>query len=260
MADPVEGAVVAPEAAPLALSSPPDVMALMGEAIKHPGAADALERLVALKERLDAKEAERQFAEALSEFQATCPTVTHNRKAEILSKRTGSKFSYTYADLPGIKDQIRDHLIANGFSVTWDTELKNGVLRCACVLRHRGGHSATAHFDCGVDTGGRMSDAQATKAALTFARRCSLIQVLGITDAEEDLDGAEIGPAHSVEGLTPEQVAEMEEEIATRGADVGRFLAFAGEYVGRKLTSLADIPRSHFTPAMNALRRKGGGA
>lgn len=202
---------------------------------KGPDGIAALEKLVELEARVSARNAAREFADALAAFQAECPLIPRTSTAQITSRKSGAKFSYKYAELDEIADTIREHLHARGFSYGWDCKMPSpGVLEVVCTLRHRNGHSQSATFTCTVDGSDSMSEPQKHASTLTFARRYSLVQVLGLTMTDPDPDGKQDPPAD------PEHVERLEEFLEVVNAEVPvdrmKFLAWLGVDTMAQLT------------------------
>ena len=209
---------------------------------------EVLERIVALQERAEARMAARAFHEALRGFQADCPTIKRSKTANIVSKKTGARWSYTYAPLEEIEPTIRPHLAQHGLSYSWDSSVDGEMLSCVCTISHVDGHKETASFSCPVERSDQRSIAQDHAATLSYARRQSLVQALGLTSADEDRDGA----APRDEPITPAQLSQLEDWLAESGADREKFLKWAG------VESLDQMPASMFGNAVAALKKKAG--
>lgn len=229
----------------------PSVGNLLQAAVQQlsgPGAAqavEALEKLVALHERVESRRAASEFAEAMANFQAECPAIPKTSKAKIQTK-SGTGYSYTYAELDQIAKTVGPHLHSHGISYSWDSSIDSNRLRCTCTLRHRNGHSVGATFECPVDSQAAMSDAQKHAAALTYARRQSLIQVLGLTTCDPDNDGGQTNPAT----ITENQIAAIECLLSEVGADRAKFLDWL--HVG----TIEEIPANSYRQAITALEQK----
>lgn len=235
--------------------APSDPFSLLALALQNPHVAqnvDVIERLVALQERATERNARAAFFEAKAAFQAECPEIRKSRKADIATK-SGARFGYTYAPLEEITRTILPVLAKHGLSFTWDVaEGSAKVLAVSCILRHIEGHEDRATFPVPVETGGRMSDAQAMGAALTYGRRQSLIAVLGLTTADEDTDAAHRAEPKTARTITREQLADLEALIDEVGADRGKFLAWLDVPDLTQLTA-TDLPK-----AIKALEKKRG--
>src|SRR5688572_25647998 len=79
----------------------PDMARLMELALKG-DKVDALEKLVALSERVQDRNAAREFGDAKARFQESCPPIKKTSKAKITSRKTGSSYEYDYAELDEI--------------------------------------------------------------------------------------------------------------------------------------------------------------
>lgn len=212
-------------------------------------AVGALERLTALHERVTDRTAAREFASALADFQYVCPPVPKTRTAKVVSASKGTQFSYQFAPLDAIAEHVRPYLGSRGFSYSWDSQTTESAIKTTCTLRHENGHSESAEFTCPVDSGSRMNAMQQHAAALTYAKRQSLVQVLGITTADTDPDG---GAGPELELIDGDQRAKIEDLIESSGADRAKFLRWLG------VEQVSEIRKRDFLRARSALERKGG--
>lgn len=199
-----------------------DVTPLLRLAMEKDLSVDVLERLVALREREAERNARDAFFGALAEFQAECPTIVKGHKATVTTDK-GGRFSYTYADLGDIVETIRPLLHRHKLSYTWDSEVtEDNRLRVTCRLRHAWGHEGTASFTAPIEAKtSAMNKQQEVGAALTYGRRQSLVQALGITTADEDTDGR--APASAAK-LSEGQAADLRAKLEEVGGDESKFL------------------------------------
>lgn len=224
-------------------STQPEMTALLRLAIVEKMPVEALEKLVALSERMSDRLAAQEFHRALSDFQQACPSITKTSKASI-STSSGTKYSYQYAELDHIAKTINPLLSPHGLSYTWDMRMVDKILECTCTLRHVNGHSITASFSCPMETKAGMSEQQKYAAALSYARRQSLVQVLGLTTCDPDTD------AGSTETITDKQVADLDGLILEVKANKVLFLKFLG------VEQLEDILAADFARAVKGLEDK----
>jgi hypothetical protein len=229
-------------------ASPDRVTALVELAISKNVPVKILERLVALKERVEERDARKAFFDAVARFQEECPVINKSQTAEIITK-SGARFSYTYAPLEEIARTIRPHLKACGLSYSWNVHSDDGkVLNVACVLRHVDGHEERAGFPVPIDADARMSGAQKNGAALTYGKRQSLLSVLGLTTADTDVDGME--GSGDVVYVTPEQAANLSDLLELHQRDKRRFCTWM------RVESLAAIPADRYQFAVDAITGK----
>lgn len=221
-----------------------EIGAILRLAVEKNVSIETIERLVALKERAEERTAAAEFNVAVAAFQSECPPIQKKSQAKITTK-SGGEYGYSYAELDTIAQTIRPLLTKHGLSYSWDSDFDaRGMLVCTCTLRHVGGHAQSAKFSLPTDTTSAMSSQQKHAAALTYARRQSLIQVLGLTTTEPDTDGA--GDAL----LSDQQRASVEQWLRDSGADLEKFLAYMG------VSTVDEIKAHDFTKAISALRAK----
>ena len=225
-------------------NQPADALQLLSLAVERGVSVDVLERLTALHERISARQAEAAFGAAMAAFQSRCPSIPRTAKTEYIGKKSGVRVSYTYAALDQIAKTIQPMLEECGLSYAWDCALENAVVRCVCTLRHLAGHHVTATFAAPVDLASSMSGPQQVATALSYGRRQSLVQVLGLTTTEPDTDAA------SVETISSAQVDQLQGLIDESVADATRFLRYM------EVGSLPDIKAADFGAAVAALEAK----
>lgn len=178
----------------------------------------ALEKLVGLYERMELRDAEKQFNAAFVALQTDIPVIV---ATSIIPNR--GKYE-RYEDVMKVVNPL---LQKHGFSVSFSMDFNENRVIETCKLSHIAGHSQSNSF--AVRTGGKAdSDTQADCKAATTAKRNALLNCLNIVirqDAlqnEEDdasLEGALIGRDHVA--YLREQLAELKPE------ESAKFLAFA---------------------------------
>lgn len=226
-------------------STPNDIGQIIQFAIGQNVPVETIERLVALKERMDDRAAAQEYNVALARFQADCPPIQKKSTASITTN-SGSSYKYSFAELDEIARTTRPILTRYGLSYSWDSDVQGDKLVCVCTVRHIAGHAQSAKFALPTTTKSGMSDQQKVAAALTYARRQSLIQALGLTTTDADTDSA----AQAVEKITDDQAKELEALVKASGADLARFLTYM------RAPSIADIRARDFTTAKTALQAK----
>lgn len=225
--------------------APEEVRGFMLAAIEK-GGIEAVERVAALYERAQERAAARAYHDALARFASKMKPIKKNAVAQIVTKG-GSSYSYSYAPLDDIVRAIAEPLRDAGLTYTWDSEVTQGQITITCIVRHSDGHSATAKFTCPTESSAGMSAQQKVAAALTFGRRQSLIQALGLTSTDQDDDGAD---PEAGETVTTNQVLDLEVMLKDSGADKVRFLKYMG------VSRIEDIPASRYAEAVSALEEK----
>lgn len=213
--------------------------------------ADQLERIVGLFREEQDRAAKREFAAAMARFQQECPSVPKDKTAKFVSKKSGTTVTYSYAPLSTIKRVVGPVLHKHGFGFSWDSEFAERHVKVTCTLTHENGHTRSATFMAPIDGTPMMSDAQKAKSALTFSQRVSLVQVLGLTDVDEDDDHGAHGGADV--RISDVQVAELQDYMRSldmSDESVQRFLSHLGA------DSLGSIYAGQFEHARRILQEK----
>jgi hypothetical protein len=202
---------------------------------------EAMERLVALQQRLMQQQAEEAFNLAIQRFQSACPVITKNATAD------AGKYRYNFADLPHIAATIRPHLDSAGLSYSFDSKLDTDRLRVTCTVHHVAGHSRTSTFEAKIDGPSAMSQLHKSASTLTYCRRYALTLALGLTTADTDDDGRGITTPSPQPGPDPNSP-----RVATRDqrqqADAGPPRVTA-ETLNRLLMKWKDKVSKQGTPA-----------
>lgn len=200
-------------------------------------AVEALERLIALQERREDRNAERAMAAAMAAFQGECPAIG----------QTEDGHHGTFAPLKEIVRVVRPILGRHGLTFAHDGEVgESGRIRVTCTLRHVAGASRTATFEGPPDTSGGKNPIQEMASTRSYLRRYTLIDVLGLT-TEDDDDGAGADPPEYVTESQAADLASLADEV---GADRGAFLRWFG------VESFEEVPKKRLREATQALERK----
>lgn len=173
--------------------SPPEIqtgyMDMIAKAVTDGASIEAIERLMALKREHDKEVAKRAFTEALAKFQEECPEIRKTKHVDV-DLKSGGKMKYSYAPLPDIERQIKSLMVKHGFTKEWRPSYTDkGKIRIVCVLTHIGGHSTETPMEADADTSGSKTAMQAQGSSITFMQRYTLLGALGITTADQDIDG-----------------------------------------------------------------------
>lgn len=223
-------------------SAPPDVVrptpnvADMLQAVIQGGVTEAnvgaVSQMVQLYERMQALDAEKQFAQAFVALQSEMPKVQATRP---VPNRDGT-VRYKFAPFEDIMAQVGPILRTHGFTVSFSSDCKEGRILQTCTLQHVGGHKRSNTFAVRVGQGPPGStETQADGAANTYAKRFALCDALNIVIAHLDQDARAEG-GH----ITPEQAEELERRVHETNSDVLAFLRFAGA------KTFAEIPAAKY--------------
>lgn len=158
---------------------------------------EVLERLFALRKEVKAEAAKEAFVAAISQFQEACPVIT---KTKTVYNKDGRTVRYQFAPIDSIVSQIKKPLKDAGISYRWETRTEGKSITATCIVTHLQGHAESSEFTVEIDASSFMTAPQQAAAALTFAKRYSLCNVLGISTGDEDDDAISSKKEKSAKG------------------------------------------------------------
>lgn len=146
---------------------------------------DKMERLLAMQERVLAKEAETAFNVALNDVQASMGRIA----ADANNPQTKSKYA-SYAALDRV---LRPIYTKRGLSLSFDTEdgAPEGYVRVLCYVSHSMGHTRTYRVDMACDGKGAkggdvMTKTHAMGSAFTYGQRYLLKAIFNVAIGDDD--------------------------------------------------------------------------
>ena len=149
---------------------------------------EKLEKLLDLQERWSKEQARKAFFEAMTAFQSDLPTIKKLKTASFPT-RNGGTMTYNYASLDDIAEQIKPLLARHGLSYRFEQLLNTVGCKITCIVTHKEGHSVACEMVGSPDTSGNKNPIQQSASAITYLRRYTLCGALGITTADDDIDG-----------------------------------------------------------------------
>lgn len=179
------------DAAPLAVSDPAatSLLQVIERAARDPATdIDKMERLLAMQERIVAKNAEAEFNQAMTLAQSEMGRIS----ADATNPQTHSKYA-SYAKLDAA---LRPIYTKHGFALSFDEgeSPKAEHVRVLCHVSHRAGHTRTYHKDMPADGKGAkggdvMTKTHASGAAQSYGMRYLLKGIFNVAVGEDDRDG-----------------------------------------------------------------------
>ena len=153
---------------------------------------DKLEKLVAMNERFEAREARKAFYAALAKFQSMVPDIPKTTKVEFGSTK------YSYAPIGSITKTIAPALLECGLAYRWDFDT-TGEIIVGCIVTHINGHSETTTMSAPADDSGKKNAVQSRASTITYLQRYTLIGALGLATAADDNDARQPAGAKVME-------------------------------------------------------------
>ena len=159
-----------------------DPESIIRYAIDQKADVSVIERMMAVRDKLQSEFAKKQYDEALAAFQNQCPI--------IMKRKQGAKNAYVYAPFEDIIHQTKDLIRKHGFSYRITSVTTGNLLKAICKITHSAGHSEISEFEVPIDNKNpMMSDPQRFGGARTFASRYAFCGGFGIVTMDSDMDG-----------------------------------------------------------------------
>jgi hypothetical protein len=191
-----------------ASDSPSMVLALIERVVLDPRAnVEKLERVMAMYERLKAKEAELAYNAAKGRIQKKLAGVkiVKNRPAvyevEKGKPQKGTYEAFKYAPLEEIDKHLRPLLAEEDMDLSYSDEPRGdgGILIRGRLKHLPGGHYEDSFMPAPLDTTGGKSDVQAVGSTNSFLRRyvaCNIFNIVVVGD-DDDVTGGTIDEAQT---------------------------------------------------------------
>lgn len=204
---------------------------------------DKMERLMAMHERMMAKQSEQAYAEALAAMQSDLPTI--GERGAIRNKDRGVQS--TYALWEDINRAILPVLKTHGFSLTFRTDTSQGI-RVTGVLQHRAGHKESTEILLPADNSGSKNTVQAIASSISYGKRYTAGALLNLTSCGEDDDATS-----AFSGLSQVEQGNIFRLMQDTDTDEQTFC----EWVSKgAFHNVASLPGDYFQPCITALNRK----
>lgn len=235
---------------PIPRSEASAVLHMIERAARDPAVdIDKLQQLMAMRERIEARQAEADFDKALTAAQAGMGRV----RTDSNNPQTKSR----YASYGALDAAMRPVYTANGFALSFNTENPAPeVVRVICRVSHQNGHSRTYQIDMPADGKGAkggdvMTKTHATGSAVSYGMRYLLKMIFNIAVSDRDDDGN--AAAQTGGGVITEAQAKEIKAKCDQVAD-GFDESFCN-YFG--IETIADLPAKDYQRALSALKKKG---
>lgn len=244
---------IAPAAGGAIVKAEPTLMDILHEAVTRGADVGVIERLVALKERVDRNEAEKAFYEAKARLHEKLPQIEKSG-AIVVGNTVRSRYAL-YEDIDVV---LRPLLAEEGLSVEFDApKLEGGQLHMTCTLAHRQGHREIKTLTLPLDNSGSKNPVQAVGSTVSFGKRYLLGMHINLVTKDEDDDGG--GGKNTGEPLTQEQRDDIELLVKETKTDQAKLFAWIGTQSGTVPKTIAEIKQGDFPRVMAALRKRAAG-
>ncbi len=165
-----------------------NLLAVISRAASDPSVdIEKMERLMAMKERMDARNAESEFNSAMMRVQA--------KMGRISADATNPQTRSNYATYGKLDKALRPIYTAEGLSLSFGTEAApEGYVGMVCFVSHVGGHTRTYPAQVPSDGKGARGNDVMTKthafgSGTSYGMRYLLKMIFNVAIGEEDDDG-----------------------------------------------------------------------
>lgn len=186
-----------------------------------------IEKMLAIHERMKAKESEQAFISSFHALQGDIPVIV---ATSIIPNRG------KYERFEDVMRVVGPLLIRHGFSVSFSNSSHENRITETCTLSHISGHSRQNSFT--VRVGGKAdSETQADCKAATTAKRNALLNALNIVIRQDAYQDEEDNAM--IEGgiITQAEADELRCRVMSSGANELKFLEFAGAVAFEEIKS-----------------------
>ena len=204
---------------------------------------EKMERLLAMHERITAKNAEALFNDAMNKAQSEIGRVA----ADAENQQTRSKYA-TYAALDRV---VRPIYTSHGFSLSFNTaESPENTVTVLCYVSHNEGHTRTYQATIPADGKGAkggdvMTKTHAIGSGMQYGQRYLLKLIFNIAIGVDD-DGNGAGAPVITESQAADLTALLEEVGANKEAFCQYF----------KVSSVESLPAKAFSHAVKMIEAK----
>lgn len=235
--EPTDGAVPA-------VSESAAILSVIERAARDPAVdIDKMERLMAMHERMIARNAKASYNAALAELQPKLPLIAERGG---ITNNAG-KVQSTYALWEDVVTAITPMLSSHGFALSFRVGRDGERQTVTGILSHRDGHSEETTLSLPLDMSGSKNAVQSVGSTVSYGKRYTTQALLNIASSGEDDDGNG-GKNGGV--ISAEQKETLVSLMKETGANTEKFLQYMA--VG----SLDEIKAANFNKAKSALESK----
>lgn len=197
------------------------LLAVISRAAADPSCdIDKMERLMAMHERMQARDAEAEFNTSMAAMQSDIPSI-----AERGAITVNGQVRSNYATFEDINDVIKPIMQSHGFAITFKVENVPGGMNVTGILMHRAGHRESTSMFIPLDTSGSKNAVQAVGSSTSYGKRYVMTALLNLTTRGEDDDGHAAVPTANVTAVQASAITALLARCSEKTRDW-----FVGEY------------------------------
>lgn len=216
---------------------------------------ESLKELVGLRNDELKRLAKASFVRAMAKFQSIVPAIHKDKTVSF--GQGASKTSYKHARLYKIAEAIKGAMQECDLSYRWEIEDKQegsiAVITVTCILTHAEGHSESTKMSGAPDGSGSKNDIQKRGSTITYLQRYTLIGALGLTTADDDVDGQQDDEVETISESQYTQLHAILSDANLPAEDIARWLDKAAAAVAGVKT-VRQLPEDKFTEAKEKIK------
>lgn len=241
------------EPAPAVVSESAAILSVIERAASNPNVdIDKLERLLEMRERVEAQTARKAYSAAMSTMRPTLPAIKKDGAIDM-----GRGKAISFAKWEDINDVVVPILGQHGFSIWFRTDVLEGKVRVTCVVSHEAGHSEETSLVLPADTSGSKNAVQSLGSSVSYGKRYTASALLNLTTRDggpdRDDDGLAGGVAPTISAEQIKKLRELCEKLGKSDAEQTLAAYF-------KVDTLEDLPVALYARAERAIQLKIKGA
>lgn len=202
---------------------------------------EKMERLMAMHERMQARNAEAEFNASMAAMQSEMPSIAERGQIKVQGQVRSN-----YATFEDINDIVKPIMQQFGFAVSFRVETVQSGMSVTGILMHRAGHREQTTMLLPLDTSGSKNSVQALGSSVSYGKRYVLCALLNITTRGEDDDGNAAVPPKKL--VTPAQAQQLHALLAQCLQDTQD--AFDGMYGATE-----NVPAAEFDATLARLTK-----
>lgn len=222
------------------------LLAVISRAAADPSCdIDKMERLMAMHERMQARDAEAEFNASMAAMQSDIPSI-----AERGAITVNGQVRSNYATFEDINDVIKPIMQTHGFAITFKVENVPGGMSVTGILMHRAGHRESTSMFIPLDTSGSKNAVQAVGSSTSYGKRYVMSALLNLTTRGEDDDGHAAVPVATVTPIQARQLQALLDKCTDKAKE-----AFANLY-----GTTGDVGKGDFDKVLGQLTKSAANA
>lgn len=199
---------------------PATMLEVIAAVLKDPSVdPERLGKLLDFQERVDARNAEKEFYSDYALASAKMPRVIKDGVIDMKEKGR-----ILFAKYESLDKAIRPIEMEYGFCRMFATNPTPTGIEMTMILAHRGGHSVRSTRFMPPDTGAGRNGMQAIGSASSYAKRYLTLDAWNIVTVGQDNDG---GTAESISDDQYQTIKNMLDELGLSATGMKNFLQFA---------------------------------